>query len=151
MLNILVCLYLLNSMHRRVVSTHSRSSSLPIFLTLVLTFRTFRTVTMCTSFSECSAFSVRKSTWVTAFVCHFPNEKFSRFLSGVFQFYLRLVRRKNWFLNCNSVKVRFVFNSLWIKFTGCVCAVFFFLLLLLQRNELHLLQSQIIRTEWNEI
>lgn len=123
MLNILVCLYLLNSMHRRVVSTHSRSSSLPIFLTLVLTFRT---VTMCTSFSECSAFSVRKSTWVTAFVCHFPNEKFSRFLSGVFQFYLRLVRRKNWFLNCNSVKVRFVFNSLWIKFTGCVCAVFFF-------------------------
>lgn len=136
-------------MHRRVVSTHSRSSSLPIFLTLVLTFRTFRTVTMCTSFSECSAFSVRKSTWVTAFVCHFPNEKFSRFLSGVFQFYLRLVRRKNWFLNCNSVKVRFVFNSLWIKFTGCVCAVFFSSVATKKQTPFVAIANNTYRMKWN--
>lgn len=106
---------------------------------------------MCTSCSLCSAFSVRKSTWVTAFVCHFPSKNFLHLAISVFHFiYIRLVRRRNWFLNCNSVKVRFVFNSLWIKFH-----FFFPFLSHFAETSNYLLPLQIIHIKmkwnWNQI
>lgn len=107
MLNILVCLYLLNSVHRVVVSTHS----LPHTLSVSNTVRTLY------SDSDPVFTSVPRLAWENR---HGWLHLFATFQTKLFalyfSFYVRLVRRKNWFLNCNSVKVRFVFNSLWIKF-----------------------------------
>lgn len=143
MLNILVCLYLLNSVHRVVVSTHS----LPHTLSVSNTVRTLY------SDSDPVFTSVPRLAWENR---HGWLHLFATFQTKLFalyfSFYVRLVRRKNWFLNCNSVKVRFVFNSLWIKFR------FYFVQKESEKNYNYSLALQIIQIKrkkmkwnWNQI
>lgn len=101
MLNILVCLYLLNSVHRVVVSTHSLPHTLSI------------SNTVCTLYSDSDPVftSVPRLAWENR---HGWLHLFATFQTKLFalyfSFYVRLVRRKNWFLNCNSVFLYALFS-----------------------------------------